>query len=66
MLRWVEIEGESIREAAARLGITANSAAVRVHRARAALAKRLRAVCGVCAKHGCLRCDCRGMPGPPL
>jgi RNA polymerase sigma-70 factor (ECF subfamily) len=63
LLRRVEVEGESVRDAAARLGITPGAAAVRVHRAREALAERLRAVCGACTSHGCLRCECRGGAG---
>lgn len=59
LLRRVEVEGASVRDAAAALGVTANAAAVRLHRARKALAARLRSLCGACSAHGCLRCECR-------
>ena len=58
MLRRVEVEGESVREAASKLGLTPNHAAVRAHRARAALRRRVRDLCGACAEHRCLRCRC--------
>jgi len=58
VLRHVEIEQESVRETAGKLGITPSNAAVRVHRARTALARKLREVCGACTTHGCLRCTC--------
>ena len=54
----VDLEGESVPEAARDEGITANNAAVRLHRARAALRDKLRVVCGACARHGCLDCGC--------
>jgi RNA polymerase sigma-70 factor (ECF subfamily) len=57
-LRRVELEGASLGEFAREAGITANNAAVRVHRARRALGERLRAACGTCAEHGCLDCTC--------
>lgn len=53
-----EMEGASVAEAAARLGITPGNAAVRVHRARQALKQRLEAACGTCTEHGCLDCSC--------
>jgi RNA polymerase sigma factor (sigma-70 family) len=66
LLRRVEIGGDSVREAASSLGITANNAAVRLHRARAALVESLRGVCGTCTTHGCLRCECRRTAKQPL
>jgi RNA polymerase sigma-70 factor (ECF subfamily) len=54
----VELDGVSVQGYAAELGITANNAAVRVHRAREALRKRVLASCGTCAEHGCLNCTC--------
>lgn len=67
VLRRVELDGDSVAEAARKLGITAGNAAVRVHRARAALAQRLRAVCGACTAHGCVPCSCARRPAasPP-
>jgi RNA polymerase sigma-70 factor, ECF subfamily len=58
ILMRTEVEGESVREAATKLGVTANSAAVRAHRARAALRRRVQDLCGACAEHRCLRCRC--------
>lgn len=58
VLRRVELEGRSVAEAAAALGVTPNNAAVRLHRAREALRKRLVQTCGTCTEHGCLECTC--------
>lgn len=57
-LQRVEIDEASVRELAAEEGITPNNAAVRLHRARAALRKQLTACCGTCATHGCVDCHC--------
>jgi len=59
LLRRVDLEGESVPAAAAALGIQANNAGVRLHRARAALKSRLEQSCGTCAVHGCLDCSCQ-------
>jgi RNA polymerase sigma-70 factor (ECF subfamily) len=59
LLRRVELGGASVVEAAAELGVTPNNAAVRLHRARAALKKRLEQTCGTCTEHGCLECTCQ-------
>jgi RNA polymerase sigma-70 factor (ECF subfamily) len=58
LVRRVDLEGESVPAAARDEGITPNNAAVRLHRARAALRDKLRVVCGACARHGCLDCGC--------
>lgn len=58
LVRRVDLEGASVPEAARDEGITPNNAAVRLHRARAALRDKLRVVCGACARHGCLDCGC--------
>lgn len=60
VLRRAELEGASLQELAKELGITANNAGVRLHRARAALKKQLEATCGTCTEHGCLSCTCGG------
>lgn len=39
--------------------ISENNASVRLHRARKAVAKHLKTVCGSCAEHKCLDCTCR-------
>lgn len=59
LVRRVDLEGASVPEVARDEGITPNAAAVRLHRARAALRDKLRVVCGACARHGCLDCGCR-------
>ncbi len=57
-LQLVDLADGNLRELAKHSGITANNAAVRVHRAREALRKQVTRACGACAKHGCLECDC--------
>ncbi len=59
ILRRVDLGETRIDRVAAELGITANNAAVRLHRARQALRQRLEQMCGVCAHHGCLNCTCK-------
>lgn len=58
LLRRVDLEEGSLPEASRQLGLSANNGAVRLHRARAALRKRLEEVCGSCTEHGCLSCAC--------
>lgn len=58
ILRRVDLEGVRTVDFAVEAGLTANSAAVRLHRARKALRARLAAACGTCADHGCLDCGC--------
>lgn len=58
VLRRVDLEGGSIADIAAELGVTPNNAAVRLHRAREALRGRLERTCGTCTQHGCLNCTC--------
>lgn len=59
LVRRVDLEGAPVPAVAAEEGITPNNAAVRLHRARAALRERLRRACGACARHACLDCHCR-------
>ena len=54
----VDLEDASVKDLAKASGVTANSAAVRLHRARQTLKKRLIQTCGKCAEHGCRDCDC--------
>lgn len=63
-IRRVDLEGASVAAFAGELGITANNAAVRLHRAHGALRRQLMRSCGTCAAHGCLDCEC-GSPGRP-
>lgn len=58
-LETVDINEASPSEFAQRAGISTNNATVRVHRARQALEKQVRATCGACAEHGCLDCHCK-------
>ncbi len=59
-LRQVDLDGADVRAFAARNGISANNASVRLHRARRALRTQVERTCGACAAHGCLDCGCRG------
>lgn len=59
MLRRTELEEKTPAEAGRELGLTANNAAVRAHRARAALRREVVRSCRTCAAHGCLDCTCR-------
>ena len=58
-LQTIDLEEGSLNELARRSGITSGNAAVRVHRAREALRKQVRRVCGSCSEHGCLDCRCK-------
>jgi RNA polymerase sigma-70 factor (ECF subfamily) len=58
LLKRVDLGGQTVLEAATQLGITPNNAAVRLHRARLALKKRLEETCRTCAVHGCYDCTC--------
>lgn len=53
LLRRAELQETPLRQLGAELGITANNAGVRVHRAREALRRAMRARCADCAA----RCD---------
>ena len=57
-LERVDVDGVSVHAFADEVGITTNNAAVRLHRAREALRKRVITSCGTCAEHGCLDCTC--------
>ena len=58
-LRIIDLDEGSLNDLAQKSKITAGNAAVRVHRAREALRKQVRTVCGSCAEHGCLDCRCK-------
>lgn len=58
-LRRIDIEGAAVKDYALEQGISANNAAVRAFRARAALRKQVMRACGSCAEHGCLDCSCK-------
>ena len=59
VLREVDLRERTLASYAEAERITAGNAAVRAHRARAALRKQLIRCCGSCATHGCLDCTCR-------
>lgn len=59
ILRRVDLGESRLDQVATELGITANNAAVRLHRARQGLRQRLEQMCGTCARHGCLNCTCQ-------
>jgi RNA polymerase sigma-70 factor (ECF subfamily) len=63
-IRSVDLGGRSLTDLATDAGITTNNATVRLHRARQALGRELRATCGACADHGCLDCGCKKSHGP--
>jgi RNA polymerase sigma-70 factor (ECF subfamily) len=58
LLRRVDLDGESVQDAARALKISANQASVTLHRARKELRTRLEVFCGDCADGACLDCDC--------
>ena len=59
-LRIVDLEDGTLSDLAQQSGITAENAAVRVHRARKALRRQVEKACGTCAEHGCFDCHCDG------
>lgn len=58
ILRRVEIEEQSLADAAHALGVTVNNATVRLHRARKALREQLAQLCGTQSARACLDCAC--------
>jgi hypothetical protein len=61
--RIVDLHEGKLKDLAQQSGITAENAAVRVHRARAALRRRIEQACGTCSVHGCLDCSCEASTG---
>ncbi len=55
----VDLEGVKPAKYAEESNISANTARVRLFRAREALRRRVEQSCGTCADHGCLDCSCR-------
>jgi RNA polymerase sigma-70 factor (ECF subfamily) len=62
-LQIVDLEDGKLEDLARQSGITAQNAAVRMHRARKALRQRVEQACGTCAEHGCLNCRCKSAGG---
>jgi RNA polymerase sigma-70 factor (ECF subfamily) len=59
LIEKMELSDADPAQVADQLGINRNNLKVRRHRARQALRERLVETCGVCAKHGCMDCDCQ-------
>ena len=62
-LRVVDLEDRPLADLANQSGITAENAAVRIHRARKALRRKVEQACGTCAEHGCFDCQCQKSGG---
>ncbi len=62
LLEEVDLKGNDIGEVAAKLGVTKNNLAVRLHRARKHLREALSQNCRACSTHGCLDCTCDESP----
>ena len=58
ILRRVVVDGISVTQVALELGLTANNAMVRLHRAREALKERLKAHCNTTTARSCSECGC--------
>lgn len=58
LLTRVVVDGVPVEQVARELGITSNNAWVRLHRARAALRRRLQDHCGTDSLRACLDCGC--------
>jgi len=58
LIRELELRQRSTRDVAERLHISAANLKVKRHRARLQLKQRLQETCRLCARHGCLDCDC--------
>lgn len=59
VLRLSDLDGKSANTVAKEVGITPGNLKVRLHRARRQLRERLEQTCQLCAKHGCLNCNCK-------
>jgi RNA polymerase sigma-70 factor, ECF subfamily len=62
-LRVVDLDEGKLSDLAEQSGISAENAAVRVHRARKALRRKVEQACGTCAEHGCFDCHCKMTSG---
>jgi len=58
ILRRVDLEDERVTDVARTLGIRAENATVRLHRARKALREKLAACCQRTSMRACFSCDC--------
>lgn len=64
-LQIVDLQEGTLKDLAQQSGITPENAAVRVHRARAALRRQIEQACGTCSVHGCLDCSCEASGEAP-
>jgi RNA polymerase sigma-70 factor (ECF subfamily) len=55
----VDLQQQPMETVAKDLNSSANNLRVRLHRGRKQLQQRLEQTCQVCAKHGCLDCQCQ-------
>jgi RNA polymerase sigma factor (sigma-70 family) len=62
VLREVDLADAPLADFARRHALTPGNAAVRAHRARAALRRELVRFCGACSIHACLDCICKAPP----
>jgi len=58
LLTRLDLQGEPRDRVAADLGISLNALAVRVHRSRAALKKKIAEICPMCGRGDFMQCDC--------
>lgn len=58
LIEWMELGSRSSDDVARQLGIEKNNLKVRRHRARQQLKEHLEKTCRLCAKHGCMDCNC--------
>jgi len=58
LIRELELSRKPTKEIAKVLNLSSNSLKVKRHRARMQLKQRLEETCRLCARHGCLDCDC--------
>jgi RNA polymerase sigma-70 factor (ECF subfamily) len=65
ILRAVDLQQQPLHAFAQQHSLSASNAGVRIHRARAALRKRLLQTCTTCAEHACLNCTCKKQAHSP-
>lgn len=58
LIRELELNRKPTREIEKRLNLSRNALKVKRYRARIQLKQRLEETCRLCARHGCLDCDC--------
>jgi RNA polymerase sigma-70 factor (ECF subfamily) len=66
MLQRVDVDDERVVDVARDLGISADNAAVRLHRARKALRERLQGCCKASSMRACFECTCADEGRPTI